>query len=230
MAKTETNLSKYTGGRGKSNTPEKQPWDSSLDFNITVPSVRNGASVRCPLGGGVGGFIVPFFHSPHLALSAVTAWARLKKSFHQNTATSPAAQEVPLCFVLDLYFWTWMAGWMQWWKSGCEKGGGGAETEWLDTITSQTHGEDVNVDECFPARSKWYWCSFRFKNIKSFKPLNQPSSSSSFFYTFPPVHLHATNPAISLFLQYLAHLQHTHTQKQPTHTLPKPRALLRQQQ
>ena len=34
-----------------------------------------------------------------------------------------------------------MAGW----KSECEKGGGGEKDDWLDTVTSQTDGEDLNV-------------------------------------------------------------------------------------
>lgn len=63
------------------------------------------------------------------------------------------------------------------------------------------------------------------KTFKSTFPSVLPS-----FYTLTLFHLQATNPAFSSLSHYLAHLQHTHTQMQPTYTLPKPRALLRQQQ
>lgn len=49
------------------------------------------------------GLIIPCFHSEGCWLSGTfTAWTQ---SFYHNGDTRPAAQEVPLCFVLDLYFW-----------------------------------------------------------------------------------------------------------------------------
>lgn len=94
-----------------------------------------GPSSR-PCRQEVGGFIAPCFNSPHLDFQNFAAWASYEK-ISPNTTTRPTAQEVPLCIVLDLYFCSWMAGWMEQWRDWCEKGGGGEVGKKLDTPNLQ---------------------------------------------------------------------------------------------
>lgn len=127
---------------------------SKCYFYIPIPVVRNILSLcKCwwswtglvsRRGSRLVGLLYPASIRPIWLFQTPPA-GHVKKSFQQNAATRPATQEASLCFVSDLYFWTGMAGWTQWWRSGCEEGGGGEESERLETITSLTHGEDVDI-------------------------------------------------------------------------------------
>lgn len=54
---------------------------------------------------GAGGLIIPAFIQSAVGTLEPHSLDTIAQSFYHNADTRPAAQEVPLCFVLDLYFW-----------------------------------------------------------------------------------------------------------------------------
>lgn len=147
-----------------------------------------------------------------------------KKSFHQNTPTRPSAQEVSLCFVLDLYFWTRMASWMKRWKSGCEKWG---MVGWGEGIVNGW----TQLQNTWAGRGRWTilqllcWYSFRQKISKA------SSAFLPFLLSRLTFYLYRIN---SIFYPVGPILSTCNINRQKdathTHTFPKSWVLLRQQQ